>query len=386
MRKWYNDGMENKGIIDYFDGIETEKEYTGYFCSIGEAVSIAVLGSLCGLKNVRQIHQWASSARTSELLKEKFGIKHIPCYYWLLVLLKMVKPEALNNCIKEWAEQYLPEDRKATTISLDGKTIRSTTGMKKIGSPLHVISAQLSELGITLASKTTNEKSNEIPTVQELIGELDIEGCMVVADALNCQQETAKAIIQGKGDYLLDAKDNQKTLKKEIEDYVGDSQLRKDMESEKVTEKNRDRMETRTAYVTSEISWLYGREKWEKLSCIGAIKTEFEKSGQKTTEWHYYISSRVLTPQELLHHARMEWAVETMHWCLDVHFAEDYFRVENKTIQQNFNMLRKFALSIVKIYKSSSRSNRPMSNIMFDCLLDPTRLTKLLASCSLGEN
>ena len=74
--------------------------------------------------------------------------------------------------------------------------------MESFDSPLHIISAQLCELGITFASKSVEGKSNEILAVQQLIGELDIAGCMVVADALNCQRETAKAIIQGKGDYL----------------------------------------------------------------------------------------------------------------------------------------------------------------------------------------
>ena len=89
-------------------------------------------------------------------------------------------------------------------ISLDGKTVRSTCKMESYDSPLHIISAQISELGITFASKSVEGKSNEIPAVQQLIGELDIQECMVVADALNCQRETAETIVRGKGDYLLD--------------------------------------------------------------------------------------------------------------------------------------------------------------------------------------
>jgi len=101
-------------------------------------------------------------------------------------------------------------------------------------------------------------------------------------------------------------------------------------------------------YTMADIDWLFGREKWKNLYYIGAIKTEFERKGTKTEEWYYYISSRDLTAQELLHHARMEWAIETMHWILDVHFLEDYCRIVNRTIQQNLNILRKFALNIIK--------------------------------------
>ncbi len=149
--------------------MESEREYDGYYYSLGEALSIVVLGSLCGLKNVSQIHQWAESERTREWLKEKFAIERIPCYYWLLSLLKMVKPESLNQCLSRWVRQILPEEREGLTLAVDGKTVRSTEGKKGYQRPLHIISAQLSELGVTLASKSVDGKSNEIPAVQELL-------------------------------------------------------------------------------------------------------------------------------------------------------------------------------------------------------------------------
>jgi predicted transposase YbfD/YdcC len=278
----------------------------------------------------------------------------------------------------KWVQQFLPQDRRGVTISLDGKTICSTTKMKDYDSPLHMISAQISELGLTLASKSVDGKSNEIPAVQALIQELDIQGCMIVADALNCQKETAATIIKGKGDYLLDAKGNQATLMQEIRDYVEDPQIRQTMEQESRTEKNRDRIETRTAYTTTDISWLYGKEKWKNLSCIGAIKAEVVRNAQRTEEWHYYISSRPLTARELLHHARMEWSVETMHWLLDVHYAEDDCRIINKTIQKSLSLLRKFALNLIKQYKLRTNSTRAISKIMFDCLLDSDMIFRIL--------
>lgn len=370
--------MDRTTLTDFFEEVETTEEYNGYFCSIAEAISIVILGSLCGFQNVSQIHQWAESERISEFLKEKFGIKHIPCYYWLLVLLKMVKTDTLNQCLMRWAAQFLPKERSGTTISLDGKTIRSTTGMKNMGSPLHIISAQICELGITPASETVEARSNEIPAVQELLKKMDIEGCLIVADALNCQQRTAQVIVNGQGDYLLDAKGNQPNLEEEISRYVQDDMLRKKMDCEARTEKNRDRIETRTAYSTDDVAWLYGKEKWKNLNCIGAIQTEFEKNGRKTQEWHYYISSRKLTAVELLRHARMEWAVETMHWLLDVHYCEDYCRIQNRTIQQNLNLLRKFSINLLKQYKARTKSKRAMSKIMLDCLLEPSQLGNVL--------
>lgn len=367
--------MEN--IRDYFEEVETTKEHDGYYYQVADIISIVVLGSLCGLKNVHQLHQWANNKRTREFLRKEFNIERIPCYYWFLCILKLVKPESLSRCLMKWAEKKLPEDRRGISVSLDGKTIRSTGKMDSYDSPLHIVSAQLCELGITLASKSVDGKSNEIPAVQELLKKLDISGCMVVADALNCQKETAKTVVSGKGDYLLNVKNNQKTLKEEIVNYVQDPDLQKTMDTGIQKEKNRGRIETRTAFATNDITRLSSRQAWPGLCCIGAIHTEFEEKGRKTSEWHYYISSRKLTALELLHHARMEWTVESMHWLLDVHFDEDFCRVEDKTVQQNLNILRKFALSIIKTFKQKNASKRPLSNIMFDCLLDPFSLCAL---------
>lgn len=370
--------MKKETMLDFFEEVETEQEYNGYYYSVAEAVTIVVLGSICGLKNVSQIHQWAEYDRTREFLRENFAIERIPCYYWLLSLLKMVKPESLNRCLANWVASQIPEQREGLTLSLDGKTVRSTEKMKKHRNPIHIVSAQLSELGLTFASKSAAGKGSEIPAVQELLREMDIVGCMVVADALNCQKETAKVIVDGNGDYLLSVKANQRTLMEDIEEYVQDEQIRTTMSSQKQTEKNRGRIETRTAFVTTDVSWLSQRKDWNNLCCIGAIHTEFETDKGKTSEWHYYISSRKLTPLELLHHARMEWAVETMHWLLDVHYGEDYLRVANKSIQENMNLLRKFALGLIKQYKTKTGSKLPLSKLMLGCLLDSSLTLRII--------
>ncbi len=370
--------MEKNLIAQYFEDVETTKEYDGYFYKVTDAITIILPGSICGLKNISQIHQWASSDRVKGFLKEKFQVKAVPCYYWLLCLVKLIKPESFNRCFTKWAASMLPQDRENLTLSLDGKTICSTGKMECYESPLHIVSAQVGELGITFAQQTVGGKSNEIPAVRELLEQLEPGGCLVVADALNCQKDTARTILSGKGDYLLCAKDNQENLKKEIEEYVQDETLRKSMEKKTETEKNRERLEKRTSFVTSEISWMQEKEGWEGLKCTGALHTEFEVKGVKSNEWHYYIAGRELTAEELLRHARMEWSVETMHWLLDVHYSEDQCRIEDKNIQQNLNMIRKLAINLIKRQKERTASKRAISKIMFDCLLDPSCICDII--------
>ena len=206
--------MKNNGITEYFEEVEITKEYDGYYYSVSEAITIVILGSICGLRNISQIHQWSKDERVSEFLKEKFGIERVPCYYWLLCLMKLIKSESLNRCFVNWVYSFMPEKAERITIALDGKTVCSTTRMNRYESPLHIVSAQLSELGITLAQRSVDGKSNEIPAVQELLRELNIKGSMIVADALNCQKETAAIVVDRNADYLLCVKDNHLNLKK----------------------------------------------------------------------------------------------------------------------------------------------------------------------------
>ena len=385
--------MRWETLEDALEVLETEREYDGYFCSIKDAVIIVILGSLCDLQSVKKIHAWATTEHVRTFLEETFGIKRLPCYWWLLNLLALVTPESLNQCMKQWVASVVPnlaakleqeeeeqskKKKKPLTIAIDGKEIRSTGKMKKYDSPLHIISAQIGELGLTLAQRTVASKSNEIPAVPKLVQELKIPGCMVVADAMNCQIETAEAILEAKADYLLSAKANQETLMNDIAEYVQDKKLRAKMDSITRTERGHGRKETRSAYTSNDVEWQPGGRVWPGLKCIGAVHTRFETSEGVTEEWHYYISSKALSAQELLHHARTEWSVETMHWLLDVHFDEDRCRVQSKNIQQNLNMLHKFALNIIRIYKRETQSKLALNGIMFRALMNPQALLPLL--------
>ena len=67
-----------------------------------------------------------------------------------------------------------------------------------------------------------------------------------------------------------------------------------------------------------------------------------------------------------------------MHWLLDVHFGEDFCRIEDETGQIVLNAVRKIALNQVKFYKQNTGSKLPLSKIMFGCLLDCDKLVGVL--------
>jgi len=371
--------MDKLQLVEYFNKVEKIREHNGYTHSMGRVLTIVILGTLCKLVSLEEIHQWAKSAPVREFLSKHFAIYTIPSCSWLKRLLSIVKPESLNELFTNWSRTLLPSFLDGMTISFDGKSICSTGKMSNYDKPLHILSAYLCELGLTISQKTVDEKSNEIPAMRELLKMIDIRGCIVVADALHCQTETAETIINCGGDYLLNAKGNQETLEKDIEDFIQDKELRSKMESSHTIEKNGGRIERREAFVSHDIAWMEEHlPKWLGLSCFGAINRRFDVGGKTSDEWHYYISSRKLTPDELLKFARNEWAIESMHWMLDVHFNEDDCRIRDDNSNQNLNIIRKIALNYVKKYKNESGSKLPLSRIMFACLLDCNKILDII--------
>ena len=138
--------------------------------------------------------------------------------------------------------------------------------------------------------------------------------------------------------------------------------------------------ESRTAYACCDINWIDQKDKWVNLSCIGAIHRQFEKDGKISSEWHYYISSAPLSPIELLTHARLEWAVESMHWLLDVHFSEDKTRVWDLNVQKVLNTARKISLNLIQLFRDANRPKRlPLNSVMKENLFDLDNLSAFLA-------
>lgn len=359
-------------IISFFNNTQTIRVYNGYFYNIGEAISIIILGLMCGLKNLNQIHIQANSEIILEFLKEELGIKKVPCYYWLTVLVKIIDIDSLNECFQDWIESLVC--MKDTTISLDGKYICSIT--KK--NPLNIISAQLADYGLTLAQSATSDKKNEIVVVQELLKKLKIKSCLITADALHCQEETTKIIVDKKADYLLKVKSNQKNLFNDIKSYFNENSSDKNIDTCEITEKNKNRIEKRTAFVSNNITTISNKEKWANLKTIGIIKTEVTYKNKVTNSCHFFISSRNLTAEQLLKNARKEWSVETMHWLLDVHFDEDKCRITDKNVQISLNIFRKVAINYIKLYKDRNNLKEPLTHIMLKALMKPSMLKQIL--------
>ena len=365
-----------------FDSLQEEmreldraSNHEGYWYSVTQALIILVCGMLCKQQTIDDIHEWSISKPARKFLEIEFGVTKIPCRAQFYNLLKYVDAKKFNMSFIKWMKGVLQGGADGKTIAIDGKTICSTNKLTEDGSVLHIASALVSEMNLVIGSIECATKTGEIKAFRELLELLDVSGAVVVADALHCNKGSAKAVIEAGADYLFVVKDNVPNLKSDIELFIHEE----DVPVYSTIEKNGGRIEKRTAYATIDIEWLDNRSHWMNLSCIGAIHREFEKDGQKSSEWNYYISSRPLTPKELLRHARLEWGVEAMHWLLDVHFTEDKTAVWDMNVQKLLNITRKIVLNLARIFKAENCSKHTaLSDLLKRNLFDADHLSNFL--------
>ena len=334
---------------------------------------------LCGQEELEDIVEYGEQKK--DFLQEHFQIDAIPSKSTLSRVLALVDAEAVTKHVLCLLQESLGIHGK--TLAVDGKTIRSTENF--CSHLLHIITAYLTDSGVTLGQIATDEKSNEIPAVRDLLLLLQIEGYIVTADAMHCQKDTA-ALIHHKGaEYFLQVKNNQKGLFEDIELYVQD-EIQNHPESLSMaqsTETAHGRKEQRTCYATGEIDWLEPKDDWLCLRQIVAVENRTEKKGQETVEWHYYITSADADANTLLSTARNHWKIESMHWALDTTFSEDTCRLQSTQAQKSMNAFRKFAIALHKqfIQSHSERKGYKKKSVgshMLKCLFQDDLLVEVI--------
>jgi len=366
-----------KNLKEYISCISKVKEYRGYWVKLEHVIIILICGSLCGLTSLEEIHDYAKSTPARNMLRKIFGIYLIPSYTHFLRLLKMIDSSELNTVFIAWCNAII-SDMHNKTISLDGKTVKSTANMKEHKRSLHIVSAVLAEEKLTIGQLAVNSKSNEIPAVQELIKLLDVKGTIITADALNTQRNTAAIIVNREADYVLSVKENHKQLYNKLARKFNKAKTDMTVEQEKIEtlENSRGRVEKRVSTVIHNIKWSKEKEEWKGLTAIGMIEKTNEINNQKETR--YYLLSKNFTSKELLNYTRNEWSVETMHWLLDVNLREDSSRIRDKNLQTTFNIIRKITLNTIQRYKSKTDSKESISKIMRNNLFDTINMENFL--------
>jgi predicted transposase YbfD/YdcC len=180
-------------------------------------------------------------------------------------LFQALDPAAFAETFATWTEGLraaLPKIEREI-VAVDGKAARRA--LDAGADARYLVSAWATENGLTLGQVQVADKSNEITAVPALLRALELTGCIVTADALHCQKNTAKEIKEADADYVLALKANQGVAHQEIKNDLDDAIARADpkLATFETIEKGHGRIETRRFWQSADIGWLTDRGQWE---------------------------------------------------------------------------------------------------------------------------
>ena len=344
-------------VTKYFETLEDPRSTINRRHPLVSVVVIATMAVLAGANGPTAIAQWA-------LLKQEFLMKFLPLPNGIprkdvfRRVLSTIKPEAFQACCVPWLQSLRDQAAAAAGIeqpvlAVDGKTLRRSHDHSKGLGALHSVSVWAGEFGLTLGQVATEEKSNEITAIPELLKLVDIRGAIITIDAMGTQRAIAKQIVDAPADYVLPLKDNQPKMHQDVADYI-EEQANSDfahVETRRhVThEKGHGREETRVYIQMPAPKSLPGFDLWAGLQTIGIVTLLCLRAGKKTIETRYYISSLPLGVKRFARAVRSHWGIENAcHWSLDITFREDESRIRNQHLRENFAWLSRFTLSLLK--------------------------------------
>jgi predicted transposase YbfD/YdcC len=261
-------------------------------------------------------------------------------------------PEAFRACFTSWMNSVCAR-LGLKHVAIDGKALRGSRGRKGGLGCLHTVSVWAAEAGLTLGQVAVDDKSNEITAIPKLLELLDLGGALVSIDAMGCQKEIARQIVQAGGDYILAVKENQPTLYEDIRACFSaalDSEFAGLRHGVFVSrDEGHGRQEERTYSVIYNPPGLRSKDEWQGLEAIILVSRERREGDKYSHEASYYISSSTAGVKRLASGIRGHWGIENkVHWLLDVTFREDDSRVRAGHAAENLAWLRRVALALLR--------------------------------------
>jgi len=345
-------------IKDFF-GEVTEPRDSNKRHTLLDIITIALCAVICGADSWEDIEEFGTTKRAwfETFLELPHGI---PTHDTFARVFASMDSKEFQQAFLRWVEA-IQKTTKNRIVAIDGKTLRRSYG--KNTSPLHLVSAWACESKMVLGQVKTKEKSNEIRAIPELLKVLELEGCIVTIDAMGCQKEIVKTIIDKSADYVLGLKGNQGTLHEDVELYFEDCRASGFKEVtydyHETIDGDHGRIETRRYWTTADTDWLADKALWKNLSTIAMVQRERYVDGVTSLETSYYISSLTSNAAQIAQAVRGHWGIEnSLHWVLDIAFREDESRIRKDHAPANFATIRHMALNLLRKETSLKRSIR----------------------------
>src|SRR5712671_4738146 len=310
-------------FIECWEGLDDPRTGNAALHDLHEILTIAICAVLCGGQGSVDMGLFGKSKE--QFLRGFLKLDNgVPSHDTFSRLFRMLDPEQFRAAFQRFMASF--SGQCAGVVAIDGKVLRRSFDHASGKSPLHMVSAWGCEQRLVLAQIATDAKSNEITAVPKLLEMLSLKGCIVSVDALNCQREIARQIVDQGGDYALALKGNQGTLHDDVRMFLDDPATTA-ITTDTTVDGDHGRIETRTSTISTAVDWLQEDHRWPGLKAIGKIVRTREIGAKTTMETAYYLLSTPMTAAHFGQVVRAHWAVEnSLHWTLDVIMNEDQAR------------------------------------------------------------
>lgn len=354
-------------IREHFESLPDPRNTRNRRHLLGDIIVLAVCGIIVGCEGPTAIVRWAKAKKDwlGEILELPGGIPSRDC---LRRVLSALKPEAFQKCFERWIvaclkdaeekDEGAEQEDASRLIAIDGKTLRRSHDRAANLGPLHLVSAWATEHGLTLGQVATEAKSNEITAIPALIEQIDVEGAIVTIDAMGCQKTIAQQIVRAGGGYVLAVKDNQPKLHEAIIAFFAKLEKEGSLDASQrqfeTHEKGHGRWESRYYSLAKLPPDFALAAQWPSVAALGMAVRVFRRSdGSESRDVRYFIASDYLSGKRFAQAVRGHWGIEnSLHWVLDVTFAEDQSRARERRLADNLSWLRRFAISMLKQHPS----------------------------------
>ena len=310
-----------------------------------EVMFVALVATLCGAEDCTDMALFARSKLgfLRQIVKLEAGP---PSHDTFSRVFRLLAPEPFEAAFARFTAAFA--GRLAGVVAIDGKAVRGAYERGRKASPLHLVNVWAAEARLVIGQRLAPGR-NEVLGAQQALALLNLEGCIVTADALHCRVDTAQAILATGADYALALKANQPSLLAQAE------RLMQGAPDQAVAQSGpaiaHDRLEHRSAQVVP----AQGID-FPGLAAIGRVVSQRSLAGQcepDTVRW--FLLSTPLSAEQLLDVARTHWSIENqVHWVLDVDLREDAARSRKDNAPQNLVLIRKLALNLLRTHKDKA--------------------------------
>lgn len=353
---WVNN-MSPTTISKIFQSLRDPRKTQQPPHSLLNIVTISICAVICGADNFVAIAEFGKSKKSwfESFLDMPNGV---PSHDTFTDVMNRLNPQAFTQCFTQWVTELA--SMKDDVIAFDGKVMRRTFDKINGSKATWLVNAWSVANNMCFAQAKVDQKSNEITAIPKLLELLDIRDATVTIDAMGCQTAIADQIVSKGGHYVLGLKGNQGSLHEDVvlflDTLIANPQRNACFDKHSDYFGDHGRIETRTTWFTTNVDWLIERHpQWSSIQGISVVESCREISNKVSHEKRYYITSHHDKTAEYIGSTiRAHWSVENkLHWQLDVSFDEDQCRLRSGHGAENFSLLNKIALNLLKNEKSS---------------------------------